>query len=315
MQFSYDTIQSTSKQFIKALNARGLSLSLSAQRNLWTQIVLGKNHSAALSYARAHGYVDAIPITVESIRTKLKARSREIDYNSAHALIAEAIGNDLSELSYCMSKLVEFIRATKPSCLISIDSDRTGLGVMDTRKAGYIPVGNIPFCNGREREIVWLHSSSGLAAVIVNTLAGVSGKQSRDICSVSFRALWKKEDEVFAFYMGTRVMSCSRSIAEGILAVFDPVLITDCDVIDYDRVSDIVFDVIDAELNETPNQWLKSSCQLCEAMVNHVAARIRGDLKWLSEQANDGEVLDSPMEFLIYTAQLSIQKILNIQQE
>ena len=62
MQFTHQTLISTSKRFSKALKERGLELPLSSTQNTWAQIVVGKNLSAAVACANDRGYISAVEI-------------------------------------------------------------------------------------------------------------------------------------------------------------------------------------------------------------------------------------------------------------
>jgi hypothetical protein len=311
MQFTHQTLTSTSKRFSEALNEKGLELPFSATQNTWAQIVVGKNFSAAVACANEHGRIIAVPITEESIQAKLRARSRDIDAQTAAYIFAKAVREDLASLSTSMANLVTLIGGREPTCLISACSDNTGLGIMDARNAGYLPVSNVRFIGAGEHEIAWLRSSAGLVATTVNTLAGVSTEQSFEIFSASSRAGNEKEDHVFAQYFGARIEPCCQAIVEEILKSFDPEEVREWEV-DFDDVRGIVFDVFERDRGNDGYNWLKPECALGEAMIDHLGARLRETLKWLSEQATDGEENDSPRESLMQTARLSMRKILKV---
>lgn len=312
MQFTHQTLTSTSKRFSDSLKEMGLELPFSATQNTWAQIVVGKNFSAAVACANGHGHICAVPITEESIQAKLGARSREVDSQAAADLFAKAIREDLPKLSVSMTKLVTFIGGREQTCLISACSDQTGLGIMDAKNAGYLPVSNMRFIGAEENEVAWLRSSADLVATTVNTLAGVNTHQSLEIFAANSRAGNEKEDEVFAQHFGARIESCSQAIVEQILKSFDP-LSTKEWAVDFDDVRDIVFDVFERERGDDGHNWLKPECALGEALIDHLAARLRETLKWLRDQANDGEESDSPLESLMQTAKLSMRKILSVQ--
>lgn len=314
MQFSSHTLVSTSRRFEAALMEEGLSLSFSAANNVWAQIVLGRDFSAAKSYVDDRGYVNAVAITADTISAKLKEKSRTIAPESAYKLFAEVIRDDLPALSYCMTELVWFLTGREQTCLISVVGDRSGLGIMDATNAGYLPVSKMKFANGRDQEIAWLRSSSDLVVSIVNTLAGVSKDQRFDIFAANHRAGDEKKDEAFARYFSQRVIPCGQLLAEGVLASFDPSQKKVRGDIDYDSVRDIVYDVIERETREGNDSWLKPDCELGEAMIDHLAARIREALRWLSDEVADGRDHDSPMEAVAHTAQLSMQKFLKIRE-
>jgi hypothetical protein len=312
MQFTHQTLTSTSKRFSEALNERGLELPFSATQNTWAQIVVGKNFSAALACANDHGHIIAVQITEEAIQAKLRARNREIDAQAAADIFAKAIRQDLPELSISMTKLVTLIGGSEQTCLVSACSDDTGLGIMDAKNAGYLPVSNMRFIGTDKHEVAWLRCSADLVATTVNTLAGVSIEQSFEILAASSRAGNEKEDQVFAQYFGARIESCCQAIVEKILKSFDPAEVKEWEV-DFDDIRGIVFDVFERDRGNDGHNWLKPECAFGEAMIDHLGARLRETLKWLSDQANDGEDNDSPLESLMQTARLSMRKILSVQ--
>lgn len=312
MQFTHQTLTSTSKRFSEALCELGLELPFSATQNTWAQIVVGKDFSAAVSCANDRGHIRAAPITEETIQAKLRARSREIDTQTAADIFAKAIREDLPELSICMTKLVTLIGGKQQTCLISACSDQTGLGIMNAKNAGYLPVSNMRFIGTDEHEVAWLRSSSDLVATTVNTLAGVSTERSFEIFAASSRAGNEKEDQVFAQYFGARIEPCCQAIVEEILKSFDPAEVTEWEA-DFDEVRGIVFDVFELHRGNDGHNWLNPECSLGEATIDHLGARLRETMKWLSDQANDGEENDFPFESLMQTARLSMRKVLGVQ--
>lgn len=312
MQFTHQTLTSTFKRFSEALSERGLELSFSATQNTWAQIVVGKDFSAAVTCANDRGHISAVPITEEAIQKKLRARNREIDAKAAADIFANAVREDLPELSICMTKLLTLIGGREHTCLISACSDDTGLGIMDAKNAGYLPVSNLRLVGADEHEVTWLRSSAHLVAATVNTLAGVSAEQRFEIFASSSRAGNDKEDQVFAQYFGARIEPCCQAMVEGILQYFDPAEVKEWEV-EFDDVRGIVFDVFERDRGNDGHNWLKPECALGEATIDHLGARLRETLKWLSEQANDGEESDSPSESLMQTARLSMRKVLGAQ--
>ena len=75
MQFSSSLLTSTAKQFSAALNSRGLSISFNKDRDMWTQIAVGKNYAAAKAQADAQGFVPAIAVTTDLITVELCIRT------------------------------------------------------------------------------------------------------------------------------------------------------------------------------------------------------------------------------------------------
>lgn len=312
MRFTHQTLTSTSKRFSEALSERGLELSFNATKDTWAQIVVGKNFSAAVACANDRGHILAVAITEDSIRAKLRDRNREIDGKTAADIFTDAIGEDLPEISNCVSKLVTIISGREQTCLISACSDDTGLGIMDAKHAGYIPVSNVRFIGNDQHGLAWLRSSADLVATTVNTLAGLSTEQSFEIFAASFRARNEKEDQVFAQYFGARIEPSCQAIVEEILKNFDPEEATKWEV-DFDDVRGIVFNVFERHRGNDGDNWLRPESALGNATIDHLGARLRETLKWLSEQANDGAERDSHSASLMQTARLSMRKVLGVQ--
>lgn len=300
MQFSSSVLTSTAKQFSAALDSRGLSISFNKDRDMWTQIAVGKNYAAAKAQANAQGFVPAIPITSDLIKDKLKKRNREVKHGCAEKLFSEAIKTDLADLSYCLTRLVQLVRRSEQTCLISAGNDRSKLGLMDTTRAGYLPLGNAPFFDGRAQETEWIRSSSSLVATVVNDIAGCGVDASDEIFFANSRMASKKSNAVFAAHVGERIEHYSRSIGKKMMATLD------CQGkkqkrLDFDTAWDTVYSVFEQGRHEfSHDSFLRLDCEIAEAMMDHIAARFRDASKWVDDL--DDETFSHTAELCIRTS-------------
>ncbi|NHZ83968.1 hypothetical protein F2P44_32595 [Massilia sp. CCM 8695] len=308
MKFSYVTLSSTRSRFSKALASRGLGLSLSAAQNVWANIVVGKNFSAAKPQATKDDGIFAIPVDAERIQSLLRARSREINLDTAVELFSEAIEEDLAALSPGMLELLSFCKTTG-SFLIEAGSDSVKLGVMDAKYPGYIPVGNLPFLNGREPETEWFATSSALVLEVVN---GLLETDTTEIFASNFRLVQQKEDRVFSKFIGPRIELYGQVIAEKVISVFEPQY-PDWEAVDFDRVRDLIYDTIASDIYHQKNTWLNADCDLAELIMDSVAARIRDGLKWLAIDAEAEGGLNDPVGTIAHTVRLCLAKILGME--
>ncbi|MBB5367486.1 MULTISPECIES: hypothetical protein [unclassified Janthinobacterium] len=309
MQFSYKTLSSTFSHFNSALKSRGLTLPLETSRNVWAQIVLGKNFSAAAAHTKAKGLVTAIPISDDSIRANLQVRSREIGLQVAQEIFSEAIEPDIAELSQAMQELIEVINLEPHLCVMSVLSDSSGLGLLDSKKPGYFPVSKFGTVDLTENEVSWLKSSSRLAANTINTLAGKNRKAFFNIFAENHRENNNKYDEVFGKHFAAAIEPTCITIVQALLEEFEPADISNW-FLDFDQIRDIVFTVFERACGQN-RDWLKPDGDLAEAVTDHVAVRLREALKWMAEQANIGEIDDSPLQTLMQSARLAMRKMLN----
>lgn len=312
MQFTHQTLSRTSKNFSKALNKRGLELSFTSTQNTWAQIVAGKDFSAAMASTNKNGFISAVPVSTESIQSKLNGRNRDIDSPTANDIFTEAISEDLPELSSYMAELVMHIKGMKNRCLIRAFSDKTGLGVIDAEIAGYLPLSNLHLLDANEHEVGWLKSSSDVVVSTVNALAGINLNEFANIFATNFRVGRQRNDHAFAQYFGVRVEPCCQTIVEKVLKSFDLVLVEEWEV-DFDEVRDIVFDVIERDCRIARQNWLSPECALAEALIDHLGARLRETIRWLCDQPNGSEEIETPFETLMQTARISMEKLLKIQ--
>lgn len=315
MKFTANTLTSTSRRFEQALKARGLTLSFSTADKLWAQIVVGKNMSAAKAQANAEDHIQAINISAESIRTKLKERSREISQQDAIELFAEAIQNDLYELSPALCFLVGYLNELPQSSLNCVSGDPTGLGIIDTSKPGYIPVQNLRFPNGHVLDAAWTRPNAELIVETLNLIAGINREQYFDILAANVRLGLERQDDAFSAYFVERVDSFSRSISLEVLKSFDPGSIETWNL-DFDFIKDIVYDVVECEVmsaRRNGTNWLKPDCGVAGILMNHTTAQIRETLQLYCREIKDGDDPGSLDETLEWTAKLSAQKVFKIQ--
>lgn len=311
MKFSHQTLRSTCRQFDNALKDKGLDLSWETTQNTWSRIVLGKNYSSAVADANANGPLQAIPVSNESIQSLLRHRNRTVDDNTATTIFAAAVAQDIAELSPPIGKLIEFVRSGPGICVMKVHGDGSGVGLLQSDRAGYLPISEINAFGLTSDEIAWLHDSSDLIVDTINALGGKSTRESFDIFAASHRVGQAKSDTKFRAYFGARVDQIAIKVAEAVLREFQPNEIAYWDP-DFDTIRDIVFSVFDVECDDEDN-WLKPDCDLADAVIDHVTARVRESLKWMMEQAEEDEVEfeSSPVSSLAHTSKLAMTKLLN----
>jgi len=307
MEFSNDTLNSTYQRFSHALEERGLGLSKSAMRQVWANIVLGRDYSAASSMAKAHGKVRAVPITAVSICEKLLQRSRTIDIATAESLLIESIKDELPELSPSLHELSELVQTKEQTCLVRASEDPYGFGIMDSEFAGYLGLSNLHAFKLEEDELAWYQASADIVTCLVNAAAGV-GNDELDIRTTNIRLQFKKSDEVFEDFCMKRVKSFCFSIAEGLLVKFPADQITKWEV-DFDGVYDVVYGVFEDAVFKDRRAWLKIDCGFADTIMDHVSARVRHDMKWMSESGDEEVSLDL-FNSLAYSAKLPMERLL-----
>jgi hypothetical protein len=312
MQFSSQTLRTTSRRFHRALKARGIELPFPAVFDVWAAIIIGKKYSRAIAQADADNYVWAQPISEESICAALRIRRREVDHRTAGDLFAEAIRDDLPMLSANMYQLVQLVAADDERCLIHVFGDPTGLGLMHAKYPGYLPVSQVGLAMTKQ-EVEWLKANASFAAHVMNSLSGISSNQHMNIFASSHRASARKSDEVFTEVFRQRIDTCSAALAKALLDEFDFADVEDWDP-DFDDVRDIVYEVVDDIVRAERTEWLSAECNLAETMIDRLAVRLRETMKWMCHQANDDELESSPHETIARSAALSIRKLLGTDQ-
>lgn len=307
MKFSHGALSRTRSRFSAALKSRGLDLSLSAEQNVWANIIAGKNFPSAKPQAKKDGGIDAIPITPERIQALLRARNREVSSDIAVELFSDAIVEDLVSISNSLFELVRYCKHTG-SFIMNAGDDFTKLGVMDAKYAGYIQAGNLPFMKARQQETDWIAASTTMVVAVTNRLIGFD---TTDIFAANVRLVQKKENHVFEQYMAPRIEWYGQVVAEKVISAFEPQF-PDWDAVDFDRVRDLLYDTMASDIHREKNTWLKADCDLAEAVMDHVAARIRDGLKWLAIEAENDGNLENPVGTIASTVRLSMGKIMNL---
>jgi hypothetical protein len=281
MKFTSVTLRSTADQFRKALAEWGIQIDFSSSLNLWSQIVVGKNHSSAMPQARKHGEIAAVPVSAERIIKLFGDKHRDVDKATTVALFAEAIRHDLYAVCGTMQRLCQSIGKEKGLC---VDGVGKGLGLFDKTRPGYVSVHSLDAIV-HEDELAWLVSSADFASDVTNYLAGLSSSEASNIVLASIRQSFEFENDVFKRYFSSRIPSISREIAEAILRAFEP-----GSSVDFDEIHEVVHQVIEEECGrgvQTMNGWLKTSCDTCKALLDHVAARAREELDYLDEDEDE----------------------------
>lgn len=312
MYFTHATLTSTRKHFSEALGTRGLSLPFQTELNLWAKIVTGKSFSQAASSSNASGHINAIAISGKSIQHALKGHSREVSVQTAIAIFTDAIRHDVRDVSYCLAELVGIVASADSRCLIQAGDTYPRIGLMDTEKAGYLALARLPIFEAMPRESAWITGSAGLAVDVVNELAGRNSEECMTIFATNHRLADEKSNRVFTHRIALCIDVCAETVAEGINRRFDPADVKNWEAVDYDMVRDIVYDAFAATVGDDRAAWLSMDCDVAEAAVDHVAARIRDGMKWQSYAANDGTLDDVPLAWVAHTTHLSIAKMFNI---
>lgn len=310
MIFTCDTLYSTSLQFSHALSAKGIPLSLGKLRDRWAQIVVGKNYSAAVAQAKADGWIPAISITPESISQKLRDRSVFVDASSALELFAESIGKDLQYLSNYFHFLVKMLQAKSNFYAIAVSGDAlTGIGIVEPDVAGYIPLGQCQLAEIKEHECSWIKQHNHFVADVCNYLAGHSQEEVSTSFFANIRSGYDREDSVFLEFMTSHSESVSCAIALKLVTVFN---LNRNDFTSakfyFDEIDVVVASAIESEIQRNPENWLKIDCDLSDAVIDHVSARLMSNLRCF---ADPGFLDDTtPLEILESTASQAIKRIL-----
>jgi len=308
MYFSPNTLNSTFLRFHQALNTRGLGLGRTAARNVWANIVLGRNYSAAASLAKAKGKTPAVAITIDSIRARLLYRSREVSKAIALEIFIEAIGDQLPNLSERMQELVQAVRSKEGTCLIQASGDDYGLGLMDSEFAGYLGIAQLYNFDLTEQEQCWFRASADIIKAVVNAAAGV--KDWHLIHAANIRLCQKKEDEVFAKFCTKHLDSLCESTSSSLLEEFPPLEMADWDL-DFDAIYNTVYGVFERYIFECRSNWLKIDCKLADAVLDHLSVRLRETLKWMCDSV-DEEIIEDPLGTLTHSARLPMEKMLQL---
>lgn len=311
MRFDTLTLRSTSHRFNEALRARKLALPLTKRLNTWAQIVVGKDHSAAISQAEAHGAIAAVPLSAKRLQDLLGKRGRVVSHGAAGEIFAEAIGPDLLMLSEYLFRLLRLLQNNPGFCLIGASRESLGLGVVDADHPGYLPVSQLRPFSGNDHERDWLRASAELIADTINCLAGYTTAQVLDIRTANMRKGFDKEDDAFTDFVKRRGDGLGHVLAARLLARLDDTPVSTWDDLDYDDVRDEVYECIAREISgEGDSTWLKPDCSLADAVIDHLAAQLRETLRYAAYEAADtGVVEESYADSLAHTARVAIGRI------
>lgn len=118
----------------------------------------------------------------------------------------------------------------------------------------------------------------------------------------------RKNNRVFTNHISVCIDACSNTVADGINRRFDRADVKDWEAVDYDTVRFIVYHAFVATVGDDRAAWLSMDCEVAEAAIDHVAARIRDGMKWQSYEANDGSLDDILLAWVAHTTHLSIAK-------
>jgi len=303
MKFTALSLRQTSDQFRNSCRKLGIQVAWESGLNLWSQIVTEKDYSAAVSQANHNEAIYAVTIDADRIISAFKRRGRNITNDIARQIFSDAIGERLSDVSASMYDLRQFIASQPGSCLNVLDGGR--IGIFEEDKPGYLPIERFLGSDHDDQELKWIRSSAELAVDVINSWAGVSEEGKHDIISASFREGFRKNETVFVYYVKKRLSDFSTTLAKIILQKWPDPYEWDC--LDYDRVSYCVYDVIEAFCHQGAsdfNNWLKPDCDIGEALLDHITARVRDGLRVFADSSDD--VLES----LIGTIEFAGKKIL-----
>jgi hypothetical protein len=302
MKFTALSLRQTSDQFRNSCRELGIQVAWETGFNLWAQIVTEKDYSAAVSQANRHETINAVAVNADRIISAFKHRGRDITSDAAHHLFAEAIRETLPDISACMYKLRQYIASVPGSCLEVLTE---GIGIFEQDKPGYLPIEQVLEVDDHNQELNWIRSSAELVVDVINSLTGVPEERKHDIISASMREGFKKNEIVFVYYFKKHVYDFSATLAKLILEKWpDP---DEWDCMDYDTVSYCVYDVIEVFCRRGApdfNSWLKPDCDIGEALLDHVTARVRDGLRIFADSSND------LLESLTGTIEFAAKKIL-----
>lgn len=312
MEFTISTLSSTFKNFSLSLERRNLSLRKHAERDVWANIVLGRNYSAAASLIKANVKVRAAPIFIEKIRKTLQEKSRFVDNSTALSLFVDAIKNDLNELSDSLLMLGGLIQCKQRTCLIRAHADRYGFGIMDSEFPGYLGLGNLYKFSLSEDESAWYRSSHDIVTGVVNSIAGIEDDKTL-IYMDNLKLMSKREDEEFLIFCRDRIGVICAQIAEKLLAEYPRDEMQNWDL-SFDTLYNIVYGVFEDSIMENRTSWLKIDYDSANATIDHTSVRLLDTMKWLLN-SDDEDRDDSELELLdtlARSARLPIEKILKI---
>jgi hypothetical protein len=303
MKFSADTLRSTSRNFERALVSRELKLQYQQSQNLWAQIAVGKNYSAASAQAKDRGFVEARTVSKETICELLASSNRHVTQDVTAEIYSAAIADDLETLSHSLSAILAWLRKHPSYHVASLVGEPVAcLGLMDSEHAGFIPVGTAEFLSLRSEELTWIRENSEFVADVLNTLAGRTENQCEDIRLANMRATYAQEDEIFATFITGAGKAISDTIGAKILHESGPDNLASAGTLDYDEIHWAVYGVFEARIQQEDTTWLKPDCGLAEAVIDHVSGRIRETLRLIADGIFPEEAMSAPERLLADTA-------------
>jgi hypothetical protein len=279
MEFTHATFKNSFSRFKKSLEAQNLGMNMSSVQNLWGELVLGKDYSAAIASLNRHGKLKAKNISPESIRACLKNRSRDVDLKTATSLFTESVVENLQELSGTMHDISCLLKNLENSCVITASDGDLGLGILRANEPGYIPIETVRLKETVEGEFAWLKSNSSIVVSVINSAAGVGNSSFVEIFAANSRESDKKADRTFALYFSKRVRETAVEVANVLLEGYDVGEGSD-DSFDYDEIRDEIEDVFHRLAKQ--RDWVRPDCNFGETLIDHLTARVRETLKWLS---------------------------------
>lgn len=308
MKFTLDTLRTTSRAFEKALDQRGLTVPYQRAQNLWAQIAVGKSYSSAMAQAKAQESISGGNVSADSIREILRTAGREATEIDAVAIFGETIRDNLHLLSHGLFEVLVSLMESPEYCVGSFVGERvTGLGLVDSENAGYIPLSTLDFVRGQDNEMAWMRENSTFVSNVLNQLAGRSAARCREVQLANMRAGFAKQDAVFSAFIAENGEALSSAVGKAVTLAIDPGDLESADSLDFDAVRWIVYDAIEDAILKAKNGWLKPDCGLAEAVIDHVAGRIREDLRLLADgtmQVDDS----SPDRIFAQTTLLAIRR-------
>lgn len=299
MRYTTTTLQASARDFEKALAGRNLAIGYQRSLNLWSQIVVGKNYSAACAQARAMGSIQAVPITAESVCHVLASANRTVDAATAVEVFSEAIAAHLERISYSLSCSLTALGDLPSSCIVTTLGDReTGLGIMDATHAGYIPVGSLRLGEDRDQETGWMRENAAFVAAVLNRLAGLSEDQAFETYAANIRVSSDRDDEVFRDFLAVAMDPLSKTIADDVVAMIGPDCDQVADVLDFDEIRNCTVDAFDALIRQAQTKWLKTDGDLADAVFDHVAGRILDAMRVYSNGKMDSKGVSELTSFI-----------------
>jgi hypothetical protein len=311
MKFSDDTLRTTSRSFEKALSKRGLKLPYQQSQNLWAQIAIGKNYSAAAAQAKSRGYIQAGIVSQKSICETLATAKRSVKANDAIEIFGEAIADELLTLSPNLSEICKWLHNNPTYVITSVLGERvTRLGLMNADHAGYIPVGTTNLFQLQDYEISWVRENSEFAAAIINWLAGRTENKYIDITLANMRASFDQEDQIFSAFMTDNEEVISEAISKEILRSIGSDNLSATEAHDYDQIRWAIYDVFERMINKVETTWLKPDCDLAEAVIDHIAGRIKQDLQLVADDILSEDLASNPEILLADTARYAMRRFI-----